>query len=130
MFIRFVITEIDEDSERRLGIFHAASALRDAGLLEPYEEEALAEIREWFNTHLERPDRFSRTKIAYRSTKKRGISWFKASAHEHIEKVRVMGAMLERHGVPVTMLKVDRVGYVLYEDDHQIVAEPFADVTC
>jgi len=25
------------------------------------------------------------------------------------------------------MLKADRVGYIVYEDDFQIVAEPFAD---
>lgn len=38
--------------------------------------------------------------------------------------------MLENHGVAVRMLKADRVGYVVYEDDYQIVAEPFSDVLC
>jgi len=35
--------------------------------------------------------------------------------------------LLESHGISVRMIKTDRPGYVVYEDDHQIVAEPFAD---
>jgi hypothetical protein len=28
------------------------------------------------------------------------------------------------------MLKAQRVGYVVYEDKYQVVAEPFSDMTC
>ncbi len=38
-----------------------------------------------------------------------------------------MVAMLQHHHVPVRMLKTERVGYVVYEDKHQIVAEPYAE---
>ena len=38
--------------------------------------------------------------------------------------------MLENHGVHVRNLKAKRVGYVVYEDEHQIVAQPFADMNC
>jgi len=38
--------------------------------------------------------------------------------------------ILHEHGVNVHMVKAQRVGYVVYEDDHQVVAEPFADVRC
>jgi len=34
--------------------------------------------------------------------------------------------ILENHGVSVQMLNTDRVGCILYEDEYQIVAEPFA----
>jgi hypothetical protein len=34
-------------------------------------------------------------------------------------------AILQNHGVSVRMLKTDRIGYVVYEDEYQIVAEPF-----
>jgi len=30
----------------------------------------------------------------------------------------------------VQMLKSDRAGYVVYEDEYQVVAEPFADMRC
>jgi hypothetical protein len=33
----------------------------------------------------------------------------------------------ESYGHPVTMVRETRVGYVVYEDDLQVVAEPFAD---
>ena len=41
-----------------------------------------------------------------------------------------MARILHEHGANVYMLRAQRVGYVVYEDDHQVVAEPFADVRC
>jgi hypothetical protein len=38
-----------------------------------------------------------------------------------------MKDILEAHGHPVKMLREARVGYVIYEDDFQVVAEPFSD---
>jgi hypothetical protein len=37
-----------------------------------------------------------------------------------------MAALLEDYGVPVWTLKSSKVGYVVYEDAHQVVAEPDA----
>jgi hypothetical protein len=34
---------------------------------------------------------------------------------------------LEKFGHPVTMLTESRIGYVVYEDELQVVAEPFSD---
>jgi hypothetical protein len=39
MYLRFVVADIDEDSERALGVFHAVRYLRDAGKLYAYEED-------------------------------------------------------------------------------------------
>ena len=130
MYIRFIIDLRDPDSERYTGIFHAASELRDNGELEEWEQHELQNIRDWFNDHLDRPTNFSRTKLYSVSTKKRGISWFKDTANDHISKAQEMAKILGRHGIPVVMLKTERVGYVVYEDRFQIVAEPFADVAC
>jgi hypothetical protein len=38
--------------------------------------------------------------------------------------------ILDNHGVPARTLKATQVGYVVYEDEYQIVAEPFADTEC
>jgi hypothetical protein len=35
--------------------------------------------------------------------------------------------ILERHGHSVVMLSDTRVGYVVYDDAYQVVAEPFSD---
>ena len=50
------------------------------------------------------------------------------TAKQHIDRIREMVAILEDHGVSVRMLKTDRVGHIVYEDEHQVVAEPFSDV--
>jgi hypothetical protein len=63
----------------------------------------------------------------YYRKRQNGISWFKATAEEHISKIRELIALLENHGVRVEMIKTTRPGYVIYEDNFQIVAVPFAD---
>ena len=130
MYLRFVVADIDDDSERALGVFHAVRYLRDAGKLYPYEEDQHDMVRWWFNENLEKPTRFTASKPPFYRKKSKAISWFKDSASEHIARVRELVAILETHGVPVRMLKTQRVGYVVYEDEYQMVAEPFADMTC
>jgi hypothetical protein len=130
MFLRFVISELDDDSERELGIFHAAWNLRDDGRLFPYEETHLEELRQWFNLNLEKPTRFTASKPPYYRKKSKAISWFRDSAHEHVARIREIAAILENHGITVRMLKAERVGYLVYEDKHQVVAEPFSDIMC
>jgi hypothetical protein len=128
MFVRFAVAEIHERSQRGVGIFQALYRLRDAGKLYPYEEEDVRVASEWFNTHLEKPTRFTAAKPPYYRKESKAISWFRDTAHEHISRIREMVAILESHGISVQMLKTDRVGYLVYEDEHQVVAEPFSDV--
>jgi hypothetical protein len=126
MFLRFVVAEIDEDSEREAGVFQAIHKLRKAGALSEFEEQQDELIGRWFDQNLPEPTRFTAAKPPFHSKKNRAISWFKDTALEHIDRVRILVAILQDHGVSVQMLKTDRVGYVVYEDEYQIVAEPFA----
>jgi hypothetical protein len=130
MYLRFVVAEIDEDSERALGVFHAVWDLRDAGNLHPYEEDQHDLVRWWFNANLERPTRFTAAKAPYWRKKNRALSWFKDTAADHIAQIRELVSIVENHGTHVYTLKAKRVGYVVYEDEYQIVAEPFADMKC
>jgi len=130
MYLRFVVADIDEDSERALGVLHAVWNLRDAGSLYAHEEEHHDSVRWWFHENLEKPTRFTASKPPFYRKKSRAISWFKDSATQHLERVRELVAILETHAVPVRMLKAQRVGYVVYEDKNQVVAEPFSDMTC
>ncbi len=130
MYLRFVVPDIDEDSERMLGVFHAVWNLRDRGLLYPYEEEEHDELRYWFNTYLDRPTRFTAAKRPHYRKKRKAICWFRDSAQTHIWQMWGFVAILHDHGVTVLMLKAERVGYVVYEDRYQVVAEPFADTRC
>ena len=65
MYLRFVVADIDDDSERSLGVFHAARYLRDAGQLHAYEEDLHGMVRWWFNGNLERPTRFTAAKLRF-----------------------------------------------------------------
>ena len=125
MYLRFVVADIHEDSGKELGIFHAVGKLRDDGTLSCDEEEQHDLIRQWFNENLNKPARFTASKPPFYRKKSKAISWFKDRAHEHLDRARALVAILHNHGVSVRMLKAERVGYVVYEDEYQIVAEPF-----
>ncbi len=127
MYLRFIVGDRDNDSGQQSGVFQALYKLRDSGKLHAHEEDVVEELRQWFNKNLEVPDRFTAAKPPYYRKKKRAISWFKDTAHEHMSRIREMVAILENHDVAVRMMTSDRVGYVVYEDDYQIVAEPFSD---
>jgi len=127
MYVRFVVGKRDPDSVCDQGIFQAVYDLHDSGMLHRYEEAHVQELRQWFNDHLEKPSRFTASKPPYYRKQSRALSWFKDSAHEHIRRVRELIAVLENHGVSARMIKSERVGYIVYEDEHQVVAEPFSD---
>ena len=129
MYLRFVVADINEDSGRELGVFHAIRNLRDEEKLHAHEEDLHDAIVQWFDKHLEEPRRFTASKPPYYRKKNVAISWFKDTAHEHLARVRELVVILEHHGVSVRMLKANRVGYIVYEDEFQIVAQPFADTT-
>jgi hypothetical protein len=130
MFIRFAITQKECDSSRGSGIFQVASQLRDSEELYEHEHNRIRELLDWFNTHLEKPSRFTASKPPYYRKQQRAISWFKDSANTHISKARELAAIIEDQGIAVQAIMSNRVGYIVYEDAYQVVAEPFADVNC
>jgi hypothetical protein len=125
MLIRFVIDELDPRSGRRQGLFAAARLLRRSGRLSAEDEAKLDAIRTWFNTYLEKPDRLALSPRPH--AKEQALSWFKDTATKHIANMRAYADILEHYGLYVRMVKTDRPGYVLYEDEYQIAAYPFAD---
>ncbi len=127
MYLRFLVAKINEDSGRDLGVFHALRSLRNEGKLAPQEEERHDCILEWFDTHLEKPSRFTASKPPFYRKQSKALSWFKHTSHEHLAHVRELVVMLEHHGIAVQMLKATRVGYIVYEDEFQIVAQPFCE---
>ena len=124
-YVRFVVPTKDEDSGRRQGLFHALSELCDRGELLPHEEHLWDETRRWFEKHLDEPTAFARSSRSH--AKAIALSWFKSSATEHIQQMRVLVHLLDEHGVHCEVLRAERPGYVVYEDAFQIVAVPFTD---
>ena len=118
-YIRFAIGRKDEDSNVEQGIFQAAALALEWQSITGSDAVALNELREWFSENLERPTSFGRDKL------RRGICWFKTSAMEHISRIWEMVNILERNGIYVRKIRTDKPGYVVYEDEWQLVAEPF-----
>ncbi len=118
-----MVDEIDENSGVHRGIFQAMFRLWRRGALAPHEEAWWAEIRAWLNTEFAEPDRLARSRRS--GANACAISWFKATAAEQIARAREVAAILDGHSIATRMISSDRPGYIVYEDEFQVAAEPF-----
>jgi len=123
MFVRFVVSHRHSETGMPTGIFEAVKLLPRVGQLPDWDERQLDAISDWFVDHLPHPTRVARS--ARPNGAHRALSWFKASAREHIARARELAAILERHDILTEMLQTDRPGYIVYEDEFQVLAEPF-----
>ena len=122
-YVRFVVGRKDEDSHVEQGIFQAAVEALEGRSIVDSDIEELEALGAWFNRNLERPTSFGRARLHL------GICWFKTSASEHISRIWKMVAILERNGIYVRRITTGKPGYVTYEDEWQLVAEPFREGT-
>jgi hypothetical protein len=127
-FVRFILSERHPESGFEAGIFGAAYARRDDSGVSEEDRQELTECLEWFEKYVKVPDRFttSRSKGYYRRTT-RGIAWFRDSAAECIARMHRIREVLAKYGHQVNVVYESRLGYVVYEDDFQVVAEPFSE---
>lgn len=123
MYVRFVIAKPHPNTGVQTGIFEATKLLPKIGQLPDWDEVRLAELTKWFRDHLPPPTRVARSRRP--NGHHAAASWFKASAHLHIGQARELAALLEANDIPTAMLTTDRPGYIVYEDDYQVLAEPF-----
>jgi hypothetical protein len=95
------------------------------GHVADWDENRLKEIMVWFRTNLPFPTRVARSRRP--NGHHAAVSWFRNSATVHIAMARELAAILEAHEIRTEMLTSARPGYVVYEDEYQVVAEPFRD---
>lgn len=128
MYLRFVVSANHPDTGVADGVFRTAYALRDAGGISKAERDTLVGQLEWFSKNLSIPKRFNRSasKGYYRRATK-GISWLRDDAVEHVRRLFEVKRVLEANGHPVHVVRESRIGYIVYKDGAQVVAEPFAD---
>lgn len=127
-FIRFVLGRKHPESGVEEGVFRLAYKLRKDNAVPAHDRQTLTEIMSWFDTALPVPRRFNRSKSKghYRRAT-RGITWFRETAMDHLSKMHIVKSILESQGHPVDMIIESRIGYIVYEDEVQVVAEPFAE---
>jgi len=116
MFLRFAVTQIDEDSRRPQGVIAAAYVLLDSNELNPEESKELRQLLEWFDNNLPSPP-----ENFYAS---RAIFWFKRSAHETIRRMWEIVRILRLHGYHIEVHKCRGLASITYEDDFQVAAYP------
>ena len=124
MFIRFISGSIDEYSHTPAGLFCAAIDLLESDELPEYEFDALKEVKEWFDRYLASPFDYLAEDARY----DRAICWFKSSAPEHLARAWELVQILERNDIMIWTIRSPHVGYIHYEDDVQVFAQPNDDV--
>lgn len=128
MYLRFVMQKPISNSGVREGIFASAYDLKRAGRLSSADDHHLTQLLEWFEQNLAIPTRLNRTRSkGYYRRATKGIAWFKSSATTHLGRIHELAELLDRYDVRSEIVKSERPGYIVYEDDAQIIAEPFRD---
>jgi hypothetical protein len=118
-YVRFVVGHKDEESHVEQGIFHAVAQALEWRKITGADANELNDLQAWFSENLQKPTSFGR------DTLRLGICWFKTSSTGHISRIWEMVGILERNGIYINKIRTDRPGYVIYEDEWQLVAEPF-----
>jgi hypothetical protein len=116
--VRFITPLIDAGSRVKEGIFIAAYKLRDEGDITSYQREELRSDLLWFNERLPLPPPLSNR------GNERAVSWFKSQSKECISRVWSVVHILEENGIAITKITIEDPGYVIYEDEFQVVAWP------
>lgn len=123
--IRFVTDGRHPPYGHRTGIFPSAYKARREKWLSSGSHDELCDLLLWFKDNLPIPDRFAASRRPH--AEHSGISWIRTSAHDHMRRLRRIAELLGSVGIPVHELRTTRPGYILYEDEHQVVALPFGD---
>ena len=113
MYVRFVRSTLIAGMVARGGFFTAAGAPRRQPDIDPHSAIRVKDLLDWFRVNL--------------AGFTKGLGGFKHEATEMLAKSRDLIVVRPDNGYPVETLRSARIGHVLYEDAHQIVAEPFSD---
>ena len=127
MYIRFVVSELDDWSGAELGFFQPAIAVKHRRIhTDDWIREQVTEQIDWFNEHLDAPGKLDRS--AGRHGRVYGICWFRPEAVDAISRARYLAWLLEEAGIPVLCLKQRNPGEILWRDPMQVVAKPPRDL--
>jgi len=118
MFLRFTISDLHEESGQPVGIFHAVRYLRDEGQLTTEQEEVADAVFAWLYDHLDAPAE------QLLAAHPEALSWFRATATQHIDQAERLIPILEAHGHRVRRAKRVDPGTIVYADSAQVLALP------
>ena len=100
-------------------MFCAIHNIGETCFMPRHDRELLRELEWWFDENLKSPVKHLR-----RYNYELAVSWFKPTAREHLARAWEMVKILERNGLFIWTIRVNRTGPIYYEDDAQIFAVP------
>ncbi|MEU8540374.1 hypothetical protein AB0C52_10360 [Streptomyces sp. NPDC048717] len=107
------------------GVFALANGLARDGRLSPAEYRFWRESNDWYDAAY--PDPSATDPGVYDPALNPGaVAWFKGTARHLIERVPGYLALLAAHEVPCVRVESADPGRIVYEDDVQVVAVPWA----
>ena len=116
-FVRFIAISDHESDTRCTGVVASLRILGEGGLLPDYHVKTSNEIFDELNDHMPCPP------FGSDNLDKGGVCWFKSDANHWISLFRDIIAILEDSDIQTKMLRTDRPGMIIYEDDIQVVAK-------
>ncbi|MGF0118689.1 hypothetical protein ACQFYA_20550 [Promicromonospora sp. Marseille-Q5078] len=123
MFVRFQ-SPIPGKRGVHTGVFGLTNLLGRAGHLTPDEHAAWRAGNDWYNAAY--PDPTDTDPSVYDETvHPRATAWFKETAAHLLERVPPYLEILGAHGVECVRVESEDPGRVIYEDDVQIVVDPY-----
>jgi hypothetical protein len=98
--------------------------LRGSGEMNVADAEQLLGHLDRIQQEVPIPTRFARRRNGYHK-ETHGVSWAKAESTEFVRHLYAIADIVRRYDASVDIVRTTRPGHVVYEDDWQVVAEPF-----
>ena len=108
----------------RSGVFGLVNGLFKRGELTAEQAVFRRAGNDWYHANMIDPGAVA-PEVYDKAVHPRAVAWFKESAVEMIERVSGYLEILDAHGVAWELLRSTDPGRILYEDVHQVIAEPF-----
>lgn len=122
-FVRYQATEVNRHGNR-VGIFALANSLARGGELSSRDYQWWRAANEWYDAAY--PDPSSTDPGVYdHGVNPHAQAWFKTTAGDLLARIPGYLDLLNRYGVPYEELQSSSPGRILYEDDVQIVVDPY-----
>jgi hypothetical protein len=99
-----------------VGLFRADAYPGRAGLLPDAARSRLRSVLRWFNRNMSVPPRLPRN----------AVCWLRADAAGCVDRLRELVELYRLTGHPVLMQSTFVPGRVVYRDEHQVAAVPYA----
>lgn len=124
MYVRYQ-SPVPDRRGRRVGVFGLVNMLGQRGYLSADEERFRRTTNAWYDATYTNPSSVDPTVY---DENPRAAAWFKPSAAHLFEPIPGYLEILAAHNVPCERYTSSAPGRVLYEDEHQVVVVPEADL--